>query len=75
MTPEEIIKLVISEMGTEDEQFYYENVGQKAIEAIKAYAREMCDKQKMECVELMPDHLHGMEVYEVLNAPYPKELL
>lgn len=68
MTPEQLnrIMTICSSVDYTREQ---------AEEAIKAYAREMCDKQKMECVELMPDHLHGMEVYEVLNAPYPKELL
>ena len=67
MTPEQLNKImtICSSVDYTREQ---------AEEAIKAYAREMCDKQKMECVELMPDHLHSMEVYEVLNAPYPKEL-
>jgi hypothetical protein len=70
MTPEEIIKLIISEMGTEDVEFYYKNVEQKAIEAINQYAKDMCDRQRRLC------YLSGMiDVLEIKTAPYPKELL
>jgi len=68
MTPEEkyteIIRICSSAEYTREQ----------AIEAIHQYAKDMCDKQREECWELLPDRLHPMEKDEVLNAPYPKEL-
>jgi hypothetical protein len=83
MTPEEIVKLVISEMDITDyHQFYYEKVEGKAIEAIKHYAKQMCDKQRYICnenLEVETIDRHGQDTCyvnsdSVLNAPYPSEL-
>lgn len=64
MTPEEIVKLIISEIVPDYVDYHYENTEQIAIEAIKAYAREMCDKQKVECAK----------VGYAMDALYSKEL-
>ena len=68
MTPEQLNKImtICSSVDYTREQ---------AEEAIKAYAREMCDKQKDECT--MAVSIHGNEDVELSceDAPYPKELL
>ena len=48
------------------------------IEAIKQYAREMCDKQKRECIEKWnetEDEDAQVAYNAMTTAPYPKELL
>jgi hypothetical protein len=61
MTPKEIVdniafctSRVLSESDTK-----------LAIEAIKLYAKQMCDKQKLECTK----------VGYAMDAPYPNELI
>lgn len=53
MTPEEIVNKLLSEVVPSYEDIYYQSERQQAIEAIKQLCREMCDKQKQECVNLI----------------------
>ena len=77
MTPEEIIKQ-LKRYNIYDVQ----GANDKAIEAIKQYAREMCDKQKEICddnLEVETIDSHGQDCCfvnseSIINAPYPKEL-
>jgi len=62
MTPEEIVNNIVNNVVSEDDTI-------SAIEAIKQYAKDMCDKQRRLC------YLSGMiDVLEIKTAPYPKEL-
>lgn len=67
MTAEEVLNSIVNNVVSEDD-------AKVAIETIKAYAREMCDKQKEECVENMSDTLPIFAYREVKDTPYPKEL-
>ena len=63
MTPEEIVNNIVNNVVSEDDT-------KAAIEAIKQYAKDMCDRQRRLC------YLSGMiDVLEIKTAPYPKELL
>jgi hypothetical protein len=70
MTPEEIVNNIVNNVVSEDYTI-------SAIEAIKQYAKQMCDKQKMQCqinwakVPNNDEISNGLAIY---NAPYPKEL-
>jgi len=72
MTPEEKYTEIIKICSSAD------YTREQAIEAIKQYARDMCDKQRNECVELWNDTESGNDIRDynaIKNAPYPKELL
>jgi hypothetical protein len=80
MTPEKIIMDFIDKMALlEDDKDIGTMVKSKneAIQAIKQYAKQMCDKQKMQCqinwakVPNNDEISNGLAIY---NAPYPKEL-
>ena len=67
MTPEEIVTDLKHNIGHCNDLY---DPYKQAIEDIKQYAREMCDKQKQECYN------RGMiGNLEIKTAPYPKELL
>jgi hypothetical protein len=77
MTPEEIVTDLLV-YGIRDYQpDTLSDKKEKAIEAIKQYAKQMCDKQKMQCqinwakVPNNDEISNGLAIY---NAPYPKEL-
>ena len=78
MTPEGIIKNFIEARLDACDDIDMLNAKLKAIEAIKAYAREMCDKQK----EIILSDKSGrilmrttvMNISKVQIVPYPKEL-
>jgi hypothetical protein len=85
MTPEEIVKDFIDKMALlEDDNDIGTMVKAKdqAIEAIKHYAKQMCDKQRYNCnenLEVETIDSHGQDTCyvnsdSVLNAPYPSEL-
>lgn len=73
MTPEEIIKELLIELNEFDESIGCKYSINKYSDKIKAYAREMCDKQKgichLEHVDIMNSDISNVE-----TAPYPKEL-
>lgn len=77
MTPEKIVKLILSEVVPDYTPYHYENTEQIGIEAIKQYAREMCEKQKLECALQWcgagSDEVQ-LNIDSILDAPYPKEL-
>jgi hypothetical protein len=77
MTPEEIIlNFIQARLDAKDDLQMYE-AKLFAIEAIKAYAREMCDKQKEECefkaLRIIPKA--DVCLAGIRTALYPKELL
>ena len=76
MTPEGIIKNFIEARLDACDDIDMLNAKLKAIEAIKAYAREMCDKQKQECVTEWVNSAKDRndELRAITQAPYPKEL-
>jgi hypothetical protein len=83
MTPEEIVTDLLV-YGIRDYQpDTLSNKKEQAIEAIKQYAKDMCDKQRYNCnenVEVETIDSHGQDTCyvnsdSVLNAPYPSELL
>ena len=69
MTPDEILQDFLADRSeaknATERGVAYDNT----IEAIKAYAREMCDKQRAECYKGALIH-----TLAVNTAPYPKEL-
>lgn len=72
MTPEEIVKDII--IGSR-----YGNIHEfrpKAIEAIKQYAREMCDKQKLKCgIRIYNETANDAHKIIIENVSYPIETL
>lgn len=77
MTPEGIIKNFIEARLDACDDIDMLNAKLKAIEAIKQYAREMCDKQKMWCnIEYckVPNTDITENSVAISYAPYPKEL-
>jgi hypothetical protein len=72
MTPEEIVNAFATKIAISPPQALAAK--NQAIEAIKQYAKQMCDKQKDECV--MAVSRFGNEDIEDAcgNALYPKEL-
>jgi hypothetical protein len=80
MTPEEIIKNY--SRGVMNAKDYDGNklVVKQAFEAIhqyaKDFAKDMCDKQKIECYKAYNEAPAVVFEYQAItNAPYPKELL
>ena len=79
MTPEEIITDLKHNIGHCNELY---DPYKQAIEAIKQYAKQMCDKQRYNCnenLEVETIDSHGQDTCyvnsdSVLNAPYPSEL-
>jgi hypothetical protein len=64
MTPEEILNDYFRDSENDADDAY-----EIAVEAIKQYAKDMCDRQRRLC------YLSGMiDNLEIKNAPYPKEL-
>jgi hypothetical protein len=75
MTPEEIVKEFANAIVISPPMAL--RAKSKAIEAIKAYAREMCDKQKLECISNLSETSEDFSVQDLMvvtGAPYPKEL-
>ena len=70
MTPEEILQKHYNSIWDSDNESYINRMDNEAIEAIKQYAREMCEEQKGIC-----NALAILAPEEILNAPYPEELL
>lgn len=73
MTPEEILNDYFRDSENDVDDAY-----EIAIEAIKQYAREMCDAQKKECLVNWNNIESGCDLkdYNAINdAPYPKQLL
>jgi hypothetical protein len=69
MTPEEIMDYQSAAEIVDG----YQVARIKTIEAIHQYAKEMCDKQRGNCVDALGSP--PVEIYEKLTrAPYPKEL-
>ena len=77
MTPEEIVTEWENALKKNLNVHEYHPIKESYIEAIKQYAKQMCDKQRMECglqwcgVGNNDVKLNGDAI---LNAPYPKEL-
>lgn len=61
MTPEEILKYLIKGTFKPYQHDLADLATNKAIEAIKQYAREMCDKQKRECANAAKVDYHNRE--------------
>jgi hypothetical protein len=78
MTPEEIIAFYETSKAHATDNEDIETSKLQAIEAIKAYARQMCDKQK----EIILSDKTGrilmkttvMNISRIQIVPYPKEL-
>ena len=71
MTPEEILEKFIADFFLKKDPAFKEN----AINEMKQFARDMCDKQKQECIIAWanePDETQ--EIVAITDAPYPKEL-
>jgi len=69
MTPEEIVNNIVNNVVSEDDT-------KAAIEAILQYAKQMCDKQKIECSKAyFKAPAVVFEYQAITNAPYPEELL
>lgn len=68
MTPEEIVKQFATTIVISPPRAIKAKID--AIEAIKQYAREMCDKQKTICSL----DAERSDWNNIANAPYPEEL-
>ena len=77
MTPEEILSQYL-ESRNEDSSFNgCIKAKTQAIEAIKQYAKQMCDKQKKNCISELHQnskHFSGQDVITITTTNYPKEL-
>jgi hypothetical protein len=73
MTPEEIVSDLKHNIGHCNDLY---DPYKQAIEAIKQYAKDMCNKQKNECASLCVQKADYTltDIGAIASAPYPKEL-
>jgi hypothetical protein len=73
MTPEEILNAFATKIVISPPQALAAK--NQAIEAIKQYAKQMCDKQKRKCLNAYGNVKGEQAEFNAINtAPYPSEL-